>query len=36
VACIPVDPDRVEDKESLWRKYRRLQGLQAGPQGGAS
>ena len=25
VACIPVHPDFVEDKESLWSKYRRLQ-----------
>jgi ferredoxin len=26
VACIPVHPDFIEDKETLWRKYRRLQG----------
>src|SRR6218665_302512 len=25
VACIPVHPDFVESKESLWAKYRRLQ-----------
>ncbi len=25
VACIPVDPQHVEDHESLWRKYRLLQ-----------
>jgi ferredoxin len=25
VACIPVHPAFVEDNESLWRKYRRLQ-----------
>lgn len=25
VACIPVNPDFVEDKDSLWRKYRLLQ-----------
>jgi hypothetical protein len=25
VSCIPVNPQRVEDKETLWAKYRRLQ-----------
>ncbi len=25
VNCIPVNPDWVEDKETLWQKYRRLQ-----------
>lgn len=25
VACIPVDPQRVETKEVLWHRYRRLQ-----------
>ena len=25
VNCIPVNPQCVEDKESLWQKYRRLQ-----------
>ncbi len=25
VACIPVDPKFVEDRENLWQKYRRLQ-----------
>lgn len=25
VACIPVDPAHVEDRETLWQKYRRLQ-----------
>ena len=25
VACIPVNPDLVEDRDSLWRKYQRLQ-----------
>jgi ferredoxin len=25
VNCIPVNPDFVEDKETLWQKYRRLQ-----------
>ena len=27
VACIPVNPQFVEDKETLWQKYRRLQAL---------
>ena len=27
VACIPVDPERVESQETLWDRYR---GLQAG------
>jgi len=27
VACIPVNPQHVEDKETLWQKYRRLQAL---------
>ena len=25
VACIPIHPEFVEDNETLWRKYRRLQ-----------
>jgi len=25
VSCIPVHPDHVESKESLWAKYQRLQ-----------
>ena len=25
VACIPVNPAFVEDQETLWQKYRRLQ-----------
>ncbi|MDR1969045.1 MAG: YfhL family 4Fe-4S dicluster ferredoxin [Burkholderiaceae bacterium] len=25
VACIPADPQCVEDEDALWRKYRRLQ-----------
>jgi hypothetical protein len=25
VACIPVNPHHVEDRETLWQKYRRLQ-----------
>ena len=24
VACIPVDPHRVESRETLWQKYQRL------------
>jgi ferredoxin len=32
VACIPVNPAFVEDRETLWQKYRRLQ-AQAVPQG---
>ncbi len=27
VACIPVDPRRVESQETLWQKYHRLQGV---------
>jgi len=30
VNCIPVDPAHVEDHETLWQKYRRLQALAAG------
>jgi ferredoxin len=30
VNCIPVNPQWVEDQESLWQKYRRLQ-AQAAP-----
>ena len=26
VACIPVDPQRVESRETLWQKYQRLVG----------
>jgi hypothetical protein len=29
VACIPVNPQWIEDKETLWEKYRRLQAFQA-------
>ena len=25
VSCIPIHPEFVEDKETLWQKYRRLQ-----------
>lgn len=25
VSCIPVNPEFVEDRETLWQKYRRLQ-----------
>ena len=27
VACIPVDPQHVESRETLWQKYRSLQAL---------
>jgi len=27
VACIPVNPGFVEDRETLWRKYRSLQAI---------
>lgn len=27
VSCIPIHPQWVEDKASLWRKYRHLQAL---------
>ena len=45
VACIPVDPKRVESRETLWQKYRRLVAhatkdpvppAQAGAQDGAA
>ena len=38
VNCIPVNSQWVEDKESLWRKYRRLQLLipSPGPVSGAT
>jgi ferredoxin len=37
VACIPVDPRHVEDRESLWRKYQRLTGKeQAEPESAAT
>ncbi|GAB3651269.1 YfhL family 4Fe-4S dicluster ferredoxin [Ramlibacter alkalitolerans] len=26
VACIPVDPQRMESRETLWQKYQRLTG----------
>ena len=26
VACIPVDPKRIESRETLWQKYQRLVG----------
>jgi hypothetical protein len=26
VACIPLNPQRVESRETLWQKYRRLTG----------
>jgi len=27
VSCIPLDPARVESKDTLWARYRRLQGV---------
>ena len=34
VACIPLNPQFIEDKETLWAKYRRLQasGAAAAPK----
>lgn len=35
VSCIPIHPDHIESKETLWAKYRQLQGksaLQPAPQ----
>jgi ferredoxin len=32
VACIPVDPNHAESRDSLWRKYQRLSGK---PEDGA-
>jgi len=29
VSCIPINPAYVEDKQTLWAKYRRLQGAAA-------
>jgi hypothetical protein len=29
VECIPLNPQRVEDQETLWQKYRRLQAAAA-------
>jgi ferredoxin len=29
VACIPIHPGFIEDKETLWQKYRRLQAATA-------
>jgi hypothetical protein len=31
VACIPVNPEFVEDRETLWQKYRRLQAIDVVP-----
>ena len=30
VACIPVDPARIESRDSLWAKFQRLQQRTAG------
>jgi ferredoxin len=32
VSCIPIHPDYIESKETLWAKYRRLQAQLASPQ----
>jgi hypothetical protein len=29
VACIPVNPQAVESRETLWQKFRRLQAAKA-------
>jgi hypothetical protein len=31
VSCIPIHPDHIESKETLWAKYRQLQGLAESP-----
>ena len=31
VACIPVNPQHVESRETLWQKFQRLQHQGAGP-----
>ena len=31
VSCIPLNPEHLESQESLWAKYRRLQGPPAEP-----
>jgi ferredoxin len=37
VDCIPVNPDHVESRETLWQKYQRLTGSgQAPPAAGAT
>ena len=33
VSCIPVHPDHVESKATLWSKYQRLQGVAPDPRG---
>jgi hypothetical protein len=30
VACIPVNPQHVENRETLWQKFQRLQASAAG------
>ena len=34
VNCIPVNPQFVEDHETLWQKYRRLQAQEKTPSAG--
>ncbi|MES2101002.1 MAG: ferredoxin, partial [Pseudomonadota bacterium] len=31
VDCIPINPEHVESKETLWQKYRRLQAAATSP-----
>jgi hypothetical protein len=34
VACIPINPQFIEDRETLWQKYRRLQARADKPAAG--
>ena len=36
VACIPLNPQRVESRETLWQKYRRLTAQSATPEAPAA
>jgi len=36
VACIPVDPKRVESRETLWQKYQRLVSVEKAKDVGAA
>ncbi|MBP9904074.1 MAG: YfhL family 4Fe-4S dicluster ferredoxin [Rhodoferax sp.] len=36
VSCIPVHPEWIEDADSLWRKYHRLQAMAGGRESVAS
>lgn len=35
VACIPINPARIEDRETLWQKYRRLMAEAGAPTSSA-